>query len=158
MGFKNVPAQVSFKTWPPLTQLWNPSSQASWRPFKLGYAAGGLYIQVQIQVQKPQLSRNAMQLWDAVVSQGHKSPTSQPELFILNQLQSPYLQPQVLTLNPAVLWGPVGCVSLNTECLSAQRCGTTATTTFCKRQCCAVVRSTSFRAYCLGSSPDFAAG
>lgn len=63
-----------------------------------------------------------MQLWDAVVSKD-TSPRSQPELFIMNQLQSPYLQPQVLISKPSgtlVLWG----VSLlNTECLSAQWLG-----------------------------------
>lgn len=114
MGLKNLPAQVSCKTWPSELQLWNPSSQANWETFQTWIAAGGLYIQVQIQVQKPQSSRNAgtptaMQLWDALLSQGYKSHTSQPELSILNQFQSPSLQPQVLTLNPAdaVLQGPV---------------------------------------------------
>lgn len=72
-----------------------------------------------------------MQLWDAVVSQGHKSPASQPELFIMNQLRVLTFSPDP---KPSDRWGPVGCVSLNTECLSAQRCGTTATTTtLCKR-------------------------
>lgn len=82
--------------------------------FQTWIAAGGLYIQVQIQVQKPQSSRNAgtptaMQFWDALLSQGYKSHTSQPKLSILNQFQSPSLQSQVLTLNPddVVLQGPV---------------------------------------------------